>query len=106
MLAACDPRTRLFFRVLAETGARKSEVLGLTARRVDEGQITFREQLDDDGQLALLKEATSRRTIEITYALSAELLTVPGGRVFPFTHDEVDKAWRRGRARCSPTRCR
>ena len=30
VLDACDPRTRLYFQTLAETGARASEVLGLT----------------------------------------------------------------------------
>jgi integrase len=45
-LAACDERTRLFFRTLAETGCRKSEALGLTRRRVDVvgATIAFAEQ--------------------------------------------------------------
>jgi integrase len=97
VLAACDPRTRLFFRTLAETGARKSEGLGLLARRVDEGTITFREQLDEAGDLVPLKFPTSRRTIEVTYALSGELIATGTGRVFAFTHNEVDHAWQKAR---------
>jgi integrase len=100
-LAACDERTRLFFRLLAETGARKSEALGLTVRRVDVvgATVTFAEQLDEDGALAPLKTATSRRTIEVTRSLAAELALAAGsGRVFEhLTHDVVDKAWQRAR---------
>jgi integrase len=49
--------------------------------------------------LAPLKTTTSRRTIEITRALAAELaLASAGQRVFEhLTHDVVDKAWQRAR---------
>jgi integrase len=99
-LAACDERTRLFFRLLAETGARKSEALGLTRRRVDvEGIVSIAEPLAEDNTLAPLKTATSRRTIEVTRSLAAELaLAARAGRVFEhLTHDIVDKAWQRAR---------
>jgi integrase len=102
VLAACDDRTRLFFAFLAQTGARKSEALGLTPRRVDvaAATVTFAEQLDDGGALAPLKTRTSRRTIEITRSLAAELALAAGReRVFEHLgHDAVDEAWRRARA--------
>jgi integrase len=99
-LAACDERSRLFFRLLAETGARKSEALGLTRRRVDVkgATVAFAEQLAEDNTLAPLKTATSRRTIEVTRSLAAELALAGTGRVFEhLTHDVVDKAWQRAR---------
>jgi integrase len=70
VLAACGDRTRLFFRFVAETGCRKSEALGVTPRRVGVGTVTFAEQLADDGTLAPLKTARSRRTVEITRGLA------------------------------------
>ena len=101
MLDACDERTRLYFRTLAETGARKSEVLGLTLRRIDveSATIAFAEQLDDDSELAPLKTRRSRRTIEITRGLAAELKLAAGRtRVFAhLAHDAVDDAWRDAR---------
>jgi integrase len=101
VLEATDPRTTLFFRTLAETGARKSEVLGLTPRRinVEDATIAFREQLDDGGELAPLKTGRSRRTIEITRSLAAELKLAAGQtRVFEhLAHDAVDDAWRNAR---------
>lgn len=100
-LAALGGRHRLFFRFLAETGCRKSEALGLTPRRVavELATVTFHEQLDHDGDLAPLKTKTSRRTIEITRALAAELALAAGHRrVFePLTHDMADKAWQHAR---------
>jgi integrase len=100
-LKACDERTGLFFRTLAETGARKSEGLGLTRRRVDvqAATVTFAKQLDDDGELAPLKTHVSGRTIEVTRALAAELALAAGpARVFEhLAHDAVDQAWRTAR---------
>lgn len=101
VLEACDQRTRLFFRTLAETGARKSEVLGLTPRRIDveDATVTFHEQLDDGGGLAPLKTRRSKRTIEITRGLAAELKLAAGrARVFEhLNHDAVDDVWRDAR---------
>ena len=93
MLAACGDRVRLFFRFVAETGCRKSEGLGLTRRRVGAGRITFAEQLADDGTLAQPKTRRSRRTIEVTRGLAAELQLAAGERVFGLDHDAVDYAW-------------
>jgi hypothetical protein len=67
--------------------------LGLTPRRVSAGTVTFAEQLADDGTLAPLKTRRSRRTIEITRALSAGLRLAAGERVFELDHDAVDYAW-------------
>jgi integrase len=99
VLAAAGERERLYFRALAETGARMGEVLGITRRRVDVAAATlaFAEQFDRYGDLAPLKTSTSRRAIEITRSLAAELALAGGtDRVFAhLTHASVDKAWRR-----------
>ena len=73
VLDAADDRYRLYFRTLAETGARKSEVLGLTGHRISAGALTFAQQLGRNGAPAPLKTNQSKRTIEITRALAAEL---------------------------------
>jgi integrase len=96
VLAALDNRTRLYFRFVAETGARKSEALGLTPRRIGAGSVTFAQQLADDGELAPLKTRQSQRTIEVTRSLAAELRLASGSHVFALDHDDVDNA--RGRA--------
>jgi integrase len=99
VLAAAGERERLYFRTLAETGARMGEVLGITRRRVDvaAATIAFAEQFDRYGDLAPLKTRTSRRTIEITRSLAAELALAGGpNRAFAhLTHASADKAWRR-----------
>ena len=95
VLEACDERSRLFFRTLAETGARASEALGLTARRIAENEIALREQLARGGGLAPLKTRQSKRTIEITRSLAAELrLAGDGERVFwRLNHTEIERQW-------------
>jgi integrase len=99
VLDATGDRERLHFRTLAETGARLGEVLGITGRRVDvtAATVAFVEQFDRYGQLAPLKTKTSRRTIEITRSLAAELALAGGpDRIFAqLTHASADKAWRR-----------
>ena len=82
VLAACTPRTGRYFRTVAETGARASEVLGLTPQSIGDGTIAFTQQRGQDGTLRPLKSPHSRRTIEIRRALSAELRLVGGERVF------------------------
>jgi integrase len=98
VLAACTERERLFFRYLAETGARKSEGLGLPRRRVAAAAVTIAEQLDADGALAPIKNSR-KRTIEVTRGLAAQLaLAAGGGRVFAhLTHGLVDHAWQAAR---------
>ena len=95
VLDACGERERLYFRVLAETGARASEALGLTARRVGADEITFAEQLARSGELAPLKTPNSRRTIEVTRSLAAELALAAGpGRVFGhLNHWAIRRGW-------------
>ena len=94
VLEAVPERTRLYFRFLAETGCRLSEGLGLTPRRVGTADVTFAEQLSRRRELVPLKTSQSRRTIEITRSLAAELRLAAGERVFEhLTHRKVDKAW-------------
>jgi integrase len=114
VLAAVGDRERLYFRTLAEAGARASEVLGLTRRRVDvsAAELAFAEQLgrprritggghEGDG-LRPLKTHVSRRTIEITRSLAAELALAGGrDRIFDLTHDHVDYAWRKALKRAA-----
>ncbi len=101
VLAACDERSRLYFRTLAETGARESEALGLTRRRIGADEVAFREQLARSGALAPLKTRQSQRTIEITRALAAELRLAGGpGRVFEhLAHRSIERAWAAALAR-------
>ncbi len=95
VLAACGERSRLYFRTLAETGARESEVLGLAPRKVGDGTVSFERQLSRDGSLQPLKTRRSKRTIEITRGLSAELrLRGDQARVFPLLgHWAVRQDW-------------
>jgi integrase len=94
VLDACGERTRLFFQTLAQTGARQSEVLGLTIRRVGPDTITFAEQLGRDGKLAPLKTRQSKRTVEITRSLAAALALAAGSeRVFDLNHTAIARAW-------------
>jgi integrase len=62
---------RLLFEVAANTGARLSEVLGLTWGSIDfaAGTVTITQQLDRHGQLVELKTKRSRRTIELSSGL-------------------------------------
>ena len=83
VLDAAPTRAALFFRLLAETGCRASEGLGLAPGCVGDGTVTFERQLARDGTLAPLKTRQSRRTVEVTRGLSAQLrLAGDGERVF------------------------
>ena len=96
VLAAFEPPFGLYFRFIAETGCRASEALGLTAQRVGTAEVTFREQLGPDGELAALKTRNSRRTVEIRPVLAAELKLAAAGRVFgSLTYSIVAKEWTR-----------
>lgn len=95
VLEACDERSRLYFQTAAETGARASEVLGLTRQRIGDGTIGFAQQLGRDGTLRPLKSRRSARTIEVRRALTAELRLAGGERVFErLTLNVVGLAWR------------
>ena len=75
LLAGMDAPYRLLFELAAESGARLGETLGLTWADVDTegGTLRLDRQLDRHGERVPLKTARSRRTIEITPALSAKL---------------------------------
>lgn len=95
VLDACDEGSRLFFRTVAETGCRASEVLGLTPQRVGDGTISLAAQRARDGSLRPLKTRQSKRTIEITRGLAAEL-RLAGDRelVFPrLSHRGIELSW-------------
>ena len=95
LLEACDSRCRLYFQTAAETGARASEVLGLTRPGIGDGTITFSRQLGADGTLRPLKTRGSKRTIEVRRALTAQLKLTGCERVFePLTLKAVERAWR------------
>jgi integrase len=92
VLAACPEHARLYFRTVVETGARTSEVLGLTTGQIGDDVIA----LAGDGTLAPHKTRQSRRTIEVTRGLAAELklAAAPSGRVFDhLSLRRVDRAW-------------
>lgn len=92
LLAAVDARHRLIFRVAAETGCRLGEVLGLAWENIDvkAQTVTFTAQLDRQGRRVPLKTTRSRRVLEVTPGLAAELgkhklaseWTAPGDLVF------------------------
>ena len=95
VLEACDEGSRLFFRTVAETGCRASEALGLTPQRIGDGTVSLAAQRARDGSLRPLKTRQSKRTIEITRALAAEL-RLAGDRelVFPrLTHRGIERSW-------------
>src|SRR5258707_1983661 len=75
LIGSVSARHRLIFRLAAETGGRLSEVLGLAWGDVDlkAQTITFAFQLDRKGNRVPLKTARSRRVLEVTPALVAEL---------------------------------
>lgn len=75
LLAAVAPSHRALFTVGAETGARLSEVMGLTWQDVDlDGEtVSFTHQLDRHGERVPLKTARSRRCLEVTPALVSRL---------------------------------
>jgi integrase len=77
LVAARDP-FKLLFMVAAVTGARESELLGLTWEDLglvdrESAVITFRYQLDRSGRRVTLKTDESRRTVEIPSQLAAAL---------------------------------
>jgi integrase len=75
LLTAVDAPYRLLFALTAETGGRKSEVLGLTWADVDTEARTvrFAKQLSRGRERVDLKTGRSRRTLEVTGDLSAQL---------------------------------
>jgi integrase len=92
LLSGVSSRHRLIFRLASETGGRLSEVLGLAWGDVDlkAQTIAFNFQLDRNNNRVPLKTARSRRVLEVTSDLIAELRkhrlasekTEPGDLVF------------------------
>lgn len=78
VLAVMEPRTALYFRLLAETGLRASEGLAVAPEAIHGATLKVRRQLAPDGRLVPLKSRQSRREIEITRSLAAEV-TLAGG---------------------------
>ena len=80
---------------LGETGCRASEALGVTPQSVGDGTVSFTRQLARDGGLKPLKTRQSKRTIEVTRGLAAELkLAGDRERTFPrLTYDRIVREW-------------
>jgi integrase len=94
VLDACEESARLYFRTLADTGARKGEGLAVTRRRVgsDTAMLTIAEQRDAKGEITPIKNSR-KRTIEITRSLTDDL-TAAGDRPFDhLSHSRADRAW-------------
>ncbi len=77
-LAAATEPTRTLFALAAVTGARLSELLGLTWADLDlsapdAAEVRIEAQVDRSGERQPLKTAESRRTIEIPSGLAAAL---------------------------------
>jgi integrase len=95
VLDACEDGSRLYFRVLAETGCRAAEALGLTPTSIGEGTIAISRQMARDGSLVPLKTRQSKRVIEVTRSLAAEL-RLAGDRelIFPgLKYPELLREW-------------
>jgi integrase len=75
LLDAIPQRHRLLFEVIAESGMRKGEALGLGWGDInlEDATISLTHQLDSRGRRAPLKTKRSRRTLEITPALASKL---------------------------------
>lgn len=75
LLDAIPDRHRLLFELVAETGARKGEALGLTWQDVDldAATVTFEYQLVRSGQRERLKTKRSRRCLEVAPQLVGKL---------------------------------
>jgi integrase len=90
ILAELGSRDRLYFRLLAETGPRASEGLGVSPEQIDGTTLKVRRQRAEHGKLAPLKTGPSRRDIEITRGLAVELKLAGA---FPVGYDAVLAAW-------------
>lgn len=76
----CDSRHRLLFAVLAQTGLRVSEALGLEWRDVRFGArpVLAVERQSYRGELSALKTRNSRRTVPLSPGLARALWAVRG----------------------------
>lgn len=78
ILGGLEPREALYFRLLAETGLRASEGLAVAPEAIQGATLKVRRQRGPDGKPAPLKSRQSRRDIEITRGLAAELRLAGG----------------------------
>jgi integrase len=91
ILGKLEPRDALYFRALAETGARASEGLAVAPEAIHGTTLRIRRQRGPDGKPAPLKSRQSRRDIEITRSLAAEIKLAGG---FPIsTYDQMLDVW-------------
>jgi integrase len=90
--ARWTPRAARYFRLLAETGLRASEALAVTPDAIQGTTLKVHRQRGKDGHPAPLKSRQSRRDIEITRSIAAELRLAGG---FPTTtYRTASTAWR------------
>jgi len=78
VLSELTPRDELFFRMLTETGLRASEGLAVTPEAIHGTTLRIRQQTGVGGKPVPLKSRQSRRDIEITRTLAAELRLANG----------------------------
>ena len=91
LLDCIDSSYKEIFMLAAETGARLGEVLGLTWKDIDfDAQtISITHQLDRAGDRVPLKTARSRRVLEITPTLVAQLRKMKIASPYSTEHDLV-----------------
>jgi integrase len=91
LLGAFEDEHRLIFELIAETGARLSEGLGVVWSEVDfdAETLTITHQLGRDGKRAGLKTKRSHRTLEVTPSLIAKLRAHKIGSAHSGPHDLV-----------------
>jgi integrase len=91
ILRTLEPRAALYFRLLAETGLRASEGLAVTPEVIAGATLRIRHQRGKDGRPAPLKSRQSRREIEVTRLLAAELRLADGFRLVGY--EQMRDAW-------------
>jgi integrase/recombinase XerD len=115
VLEAASEPYRTMFRLLADTGARISEVLGLRISDLwldeDDPYVTFAGQVDDRGEYVVTKTEASSGTVPIAVSTAAALRThlasEHGGTTYvfetatgrPFDRHNVGRSLRRTLAR-------
>jgi integrase len=89
LLDAFEDEHRLVFDLIAETGVRLSEGLGIVWGEVDfdAETVTVAHQLGRDGKRVKLKTKRSRRTLEVTPSLIAKLRAHKIASAFSGPHD-------------------
>jgi integrase len=91
IVGGAGPREALYFRMLVETGLRASEGLAAAPEAITGTTLKIRRQLAPDGKLVPLKSRHSKRDIEITRSLAAELKLAGGFQTA--SYDAMRRAW-------------